>query len=103
MKSSTFLRSFGSIQSSALNVPFRPFPRGTSQAYFVATRSASKRVIKSAPDSPLRMRDQVSSTPLARGDIIPKPVITTRRMLYPFQLIMFANSLQGTFWASIEK
>jgi hypothetical protein len=49
------------------------------------------------------MRDQVSSTPLARGDIIPKPVITTRRMLYPFQLILFANSLQGTFWASIEK
>ena len=26
IKSSTFLRSFGSIQSSALNVPFRPSP-----------------------------------------------------------------------------
>ena len=81
MKSSTFLLSFGSIQSSALKVPSEPSPIGTSQAYFVATRSASKRVIKLAPESPLSMRDQLFSTPLARGDINPKPVITTRRIL----------------------
>jgi len=84
MKSSTLRRSFGAIQSSGLNVPSVPSPYGTSQAYLVATRSGSNRVIGPAPDWPSRIRVQLSSTPLASGVTIPSPVTTTRRILLPF-------------------
>ena len=50
IKSSTLRRSFGSIQSSGLNVPSAPSPKGTSQAYCVVTLNGSNLVILPAPD-----------------------------------------------------
>ncbi len=82
MKSSTLRCSFGSIQSSGLNVPAVPSPRGISQAYCVTTAEASNRVIGPAPDCPAISRSQVASTPQARGVTIPSPVTTTRRIRF---------------------
>ncbi len=80
MKVSTLRISLDDHQSSALNVPSEPSPNGTSQAIRVANPLASNRVIGPAPDRPATRRLQVSSTPQARGETMPMPVITTRRI-----------------------
>ena len=89
MKSSTLRRSLGSIQSFALKVPSLPSPRGISQAYFVTTSDASKRVIGPAPDLPASRRSHVASTPDASGVTIPSPVTTTLRIGNSFSCSQF--------------
>ena len=81
IKSSIFRCSFGDMYASALKVPSVPSPKGTSHAYFVTTSLALNFVIGPAPDCPSNSRSQVVSTPSARGDTIPSPVTTTRRIL----------------------
>src|SRR6185369_1126077 len=53
----------------------------TSPAICVVKADASKRVILVIPDFPARMLAHASATVLPTGQMIPKPVMTTRRWL----------------------
>src|SRR5437588_3349134 len=80
MKLSTLRCSFGSIQSSGLNVPSEPSPRGINPAILHGKSETSKVSTRPKPFSPAMRRRQLVSTPQPSGDTMPSPVMTTRRI-----------------------
>src|SRR5215510_13612809 len=79
IKSSTLRCSFGSIQSSGLNLPSDRAPRGMKHATWQLRSLTSNSSMRRAPLSPAIRRRQLASTPQPSGVTRPSPVITTRR------------------------
>src|SRR5256885_12577295 len=73
MKVSDFFTSFFSIQSSGLK-------SRTSPAIWQAKAVGSNFVIRPIPERPSMMPFHVGSLPVPRGEIMPMPVMTTRRL-----------------------
>src|SRR6185312_15699395 len=74
MKSSMRRASFGSMYSFTSKPRTAP-PKRTGKA------DTSKRVIGLMPLSPFRMASQADFTVLPTGEMMPRPVTTTRRLL----------------------
>ena len=80
MKRSIFFWSLMGIHSLMSSLPSALVPTGTWPAILQARSLVSKDWMAARPDSELIRRRQTCSTPSPRGQAIPMPVTTTRRI-----------------------
>jgi hypothetical protein len=81
MKRSIFFWSLIGIHSETVSLPSHFSPSGIWPATLAGRSVTSKLWMAVMPDSPLINRFQTCSTPKPRGQAMPMPVITTRRMV----------------------
>ena len=80
MNRSIFLWSLGGIHSPTSRLPSALLPRGTVPAIRHGMSETSKDWIALIPEWLLISRRQTCSTPMPRGETMPMPVTTTRRI-----------------------
>src|SRR5262245_55703210 len=95
IKSSTLRCSFGSIQSSGLNLPSDREPRGMKHATWQLRSLTSNSSTLRAPFSPAIRRCQLASTPQPSGVTRPSPVMTTRRGIRMLCIVGIWRGLVG--------